>query len=232
MGPPTASSADQHSADQHEVDEAAGAEADPIASDHRKSPRRRGDALMTAIFEATVAELAENGYAELSMERVASRARASKGSLYRRWPSRAELVGDAMQHQRPHGVEAPDTGNVRDDLLGYLRSLADVFNGATGDAVRGLIAETYRDPELNRMVRIRFIDPGLAQVLDVLRRGAIRGEVRPTALTHRIASVGPGLVRQHFMVYGVPIPDSVVVEIVDEVLMPLISPLPRSTGTR
>jgi len=225
MGAPTASSADQH-----EVDEAAGA--DSTTTDHRKSPRRRGDALMAAIFEATVDELAENGYAELSMERVASRARASKGSLYRRWPSRAELVGDAMQHQRPHGVEAPDTGNVREDLLGYLRSFADVFNGATGDAVRGLIAETYRDPELNRMVRIRFIDPGLAQVLDVLRRGAIRGEVRPTALTHRISSVGPGLVRQHFMVYGVPIPDSVVVEIVDEVLMPLISPRRSSTGAR
>ena len=226
MGAPTASSADQD-----EVDAAACAESDPTATDHRKSPRRRGDALMAAIFEATIAELAENGYAELSMERVATRARASKGSLYRRWPSRAELVGDAMQYLRPHGVEAPDTGNVRDDLLGYLRSLAEVFNGGTGDAVRGLIAETIRDPELNRMVRIRFIDPGLAQVLDVLRKGAIRGEVRPTALTYRIASVGPNLLRQHFMVYG-SIPDSVVVELVDEVLMPLISTGPQSAGTR
>src|SRR5882762_2239569 len=111
----------------------------PSTADHRKAPRRRGEALVAASFEATLVELAEHGYAELSMERVACRARDSKGSLYRRWPSRAELIGDAMQYQRPHGVEAPDTGNVHDDLLGYLRSFAALFNGATGDAVRGLI---------------------------------------------------------------------------------------------
>jgi AcrR family transcriptional regulator len=195
----------------------------PGEPDHRKSPRRRGGALLTAIFEATLAELAESSYAELSMERVACRARASKGSLYRRWPSRAELVGDAMRYHRPEPVQAPDTGNVRDDLLGFLRGMGELINSADGDAVRGLLAEAVRDPELARMVRERFIEPSLAQVLDVLRRGAVRGEVRPAALTHRMATVGPWLLRQHFMIYGGPVPDSVVVEIVDDVLMPIIS---------
>src|SRR5258707_980287 len=54
------------------------------------------------------------------------------------------------------------------------------------------------------------------------RRGALRGEVGPTGLTHRIAGVGPGLIRQQYMVYGAPIPDDVVLELVDSVLMPLI----------
>jgi AcrR family transcriptional regulator len=197
--------------------------------DHRKSSRRRGDALTEAIFEATLAELVDVGYAELTMERVAQRARASKASLYRRWPSRAELVVDAVQFARPRPVEAPDTGNVRDDFLGYLRSLAYLFNAADGEAVRGLIAETARDPELARIVRVRFVDPGVALMLDVLRRGAVRGEVAPSKLTYRMASVGPALLRQHFMVYGPPVVDSVVSEIVDEVLMPLVSA--RYTGT-
>src|SRR5262245_36185475 len=61
------------------------------AVDHRKGPRRRGDALYAAIFEATLDELATVGYAELKMEHIASRAKASKGSLYRRWSCRAEL---------------------------------------------------------------------------------------------------------------------------------------------
>jgi AcrR family transcriptional regulator len=159
---------------------------------------------------------------------VACRARASKGSLYRRWPSRAELVGDALQYHRPKPVQAPDTGNVREDLLGYLRTLAELLNTSDGEAMRGLLAETVRDPELSRMVRERFIEPGLGQALEVLRRGAVRGEVRPGALTHRIASVGPWLLRQHFMVHGAPIPDSVVVEIVDDVLMPIISAARRT----
>jgi AcrR family transcriptional regulator len=198
-------------------------EDDAVAADHRRGPRRRGDALTAAIFDATLAELAEVGYAELTMERVAGRARASKGSLYRRWSNRAELVVDAMHHARPHQIEPPDTGSVREDLLGYLRAVADLLNGADGEAARGLMVESVRDPELMAVVRIRFIDPGIAMVLDVLRRGAVRGEVRPTALTHRIASVGPGLIRQQYMVYGAPIPDEVVLELVDYILMPLIS---------
>ena len=197
---------------------------DGAAADHRKGPRRRGGALTAAIFEATLAELAEVGYAELSMERVATRARASKGSLYRRWSNRAELVVDAMHHANPRHIEAPETGSVREDLLGYLRSIASRLNGADGEAIRGLMVEAVRDPELMAVVRTRFINPGIERALDILRQGAVRGEVRPTALTHRIASVGPSLLRQQFMVYGSPVPDEVLVELVDDVLMPLISP--------
>jgi AcrR family transcriptional regulator len=195
----------------------------PTTSDHRKAPRRRGKALVAAIFEATLVELAEHGYAELSMERVACGARASKGSLYRRWPSRAELIGDALEYNRPKSFDSPDTGNVRDDLLGLLRAMAQRVGAADGDGVRGLLAEAARDPELTKMVQTRFIEPAEAQVMEVLRRGCVRGEVRPSALTHQIAGVGPALLRQQFMVYGAPIPDSVLVEFVDDILMPIIA---------
>lgn len=194
---------------------------DDETTDHRRGPRRRGDALTAAIFAATLAELDEVGYAELTMERVASRAKASKGSLYRRWSNRAELVMDAMRHTRSR-AEPPDTGSVREDLLGYLRRVAELLNGADGEAVRGLMAESVRDPDLMRAARTRFVDPGVTLVLDILRRGAVRGEVRPTALTPLIASVPPGLLRQHFMVYGTPIDDQVLVRLVDEVVMPLV----------
>jgi AcrR family transcriptional regulator len=192
-------------------------------ADHRRGPRRRGDALIVAIFEATLAELAEVGYAELTMERVASRARASKGSLYRRWSSRAELVVDALEHERPHHREVPDTGNIRQDLLSFLGSLMSMHDSPSGEATHGLMVEVIRHPELMREVRLRFIDPTIAQVLDRLRRGVVRGEVRPSALTYRIASLGPALLRQHYLLYGAPIPESVVIEIVDEVLMPLVA---------
>ncbi len=194
--------------------------------DHRKGPRRRGDALYAAIFEATLDELTAVGYAELKMEHVANRARASKGSLYRRWPGRAELVVDAVHYTLPSCGEPPDpdTGSVREDILACLRGFANLLNGASGEAIRGLMAETIRNPDLMEVIRIRFIDPGVSLFLDVLRRGAARGEVRPTALTPRIAAVGPDLLRQHFMVHHAPIPDRVLVEIVDDVIIPLIRP--------
>ncbi|MGH3672040.1 MAG: TetR-like C-terminal domain-containing protein, partial [Pseudonocardiaceae bacterium] len=59
-------------------------------------------------------------------------------------------------------------------------------------------------------------------VLEALRRGAARGEVRPSALTPRIASVGPELLRQHVLVHGTPVPEQVLIEIIDEVVLPLI----------
>jgi AcrR family transcriptional regulator len=192
------------------------------AVDHRKGPRRRGDALYAAIYEATLDELTTVGYAELRMEHVANRARASKGSLYRRWSSRAELVADAVHHALPGCGEPPDTGSVREDILVCLRSFATLLNGASGEAVRGLMAETIRNPDLMEVIRTRFIDPSVGVFLDVLRRGVARGEVRATALTPRIARVGPDLLRQHLLVYPSPISDWVLIEIVDEVIMPLI----------
>ncbi|MGH3777479.1 MAG: TetR/AcrR family transcriptional regulator [Pseudonocardiaceae bacterium] len=192
--------------------------------DHRKGPRRRGDALYAAIFEATLDELTAVGYAELKMEHVANRAHASKGSLYRRWSSRAELVADAVHYTLPGCSEPPNTGNVREDLLTCLRGFANLLNGASGEAVRGLMAETIRNPDLMEVIRIRFIDPGVSLFLDVLRRGVVRGEVRTTALSRRIASVGPDLLRQHFLAHSSPIPDRVLVEIVDDVIIPLVRP--------
>jgi AcrR family transcriptional regulator len=192
--------------------------------DHRKGARRRGDALHAAIFEATLDELTAVGYAELKMEHVANRARASKGSLYRRWASRAELVADAVHHTIPSCAERPDTGSVREDLLGCLRGFATLLNGPSGEAIRGLMADTIRNPDLMEVVRVRFIDPGVGLFLDVLRRGAARGEVRTTALTPRIASLGPDLLREYFLVHRPPIPDKALVEMVDEVIIPLIRP--------
>jgi AcrR family transcriptional regulator len=194
------------------------------AIDHRKGPRRRGDALHAAIFEATLDELTAVGYAELKMEHVAHRARASKGSLYRRWTSRAELVADAVHYTIPSCAERPNTGSVREDLLGCLRGFATLLNGPSGEAIRGLMADTIRNPELMEVVRARFIDPGVGLFLDVLRQGAARGEVRTTALTPRIASLGPDLLREYFLVHRPPIPDQALVQMVDEVIIPLIQP--------
>lgn len=194
--------------------------------DYRTRSRRRGDALNSAIFAATIAELTEVGYAELTMKGIAHRARASKGSLYRRWPSLAELVVDAISYgtfgDEAPIIEPPDTGSVRDDVLEFMRRFAAKLNGPSGEAIRGLMTEILRDPDLMRVIHNRFIEPVTDFMLEALRRGVVRGEVRPTALTPRVATVGPDLLRHHVLLNGAPIDDAVLVEIVDEVVMPLV----------
>jgi AcrR family transcriptional regulator len=108
-----------------------------MGGDHRKQPRRRGEALNAAIFRATLDELAEVGYAKLTMERVAERARTGKASLYRRWPSRMELAMDAVYHALPDPASPPDTGSLRGDLLALLRRNGELLAGPAGEALRG-----------------------------------------------------------------------------------------------
>ena len=190
--------------------------------DHRKGPRRRGDELNRAIFTAALDELADVGYQRLTMERIAERARTSKASLYRRWPSRVELMLDASLHVFPHVDDLPDTGELRGDLLAALRAMAAVLNSPIGVAARAMIADLDIDREVARQHKERFVERRNELFLDLIRRSAARGEVRPGALTPRVASVGPSLMRDHFLTHATPVTDDVIGEIVDQVLVPLI----------
>jgi AcrR family transcriptional regulator len=199
-------------------------------SDFRRRPRRRGRVLHEAIYQAALDELSEVGYAELTMDRVAARAKASKGSLYRRWPSRVELVVDAIRYAVPQFSPTADIGDLRAELVAQFRQFAEHINGPAGEASRGMIVELMRNPELREAFQKHLIDPVLAPMMEVLRRGVVRGEVRPGALTPTIARVGPTLMRQHVLLYGPPIEDEVLLEIIDEVVLPLVRLEPSPAG--
>jgi AcrR family transcriptional regulator len=184
------------------------------------SVRRRGEALRGAIHAAVLDDIADHGYAGLSIERVAERARTGKGSIYRRWPTRIDLVLDALDHTLPDPDELPDTADVRADLLAVLRRIAAVMRSRHGDAARACLGPGV-DAELGAAIRARLLAPRRAALLAVLRRAAERGQVRTDAVTDRIAELGPTLLHGELMQRGV-IDDDAVVAIVDEVLMPVL----------
>ncbi len=189
--------------------------------DHRKRPRRRGQALNAAIFQATLDELAAGGYATLTMERIAERAQASKASLYRRWPTRMELVMEAVHHIVPDPSSTPDTGNLRGDLLAALRQTATLLAGPAGEALRGLLSDVLRDPASTAEVRRRSPGAGRRTMQEIARRAIERGEIDASAITPRRLEAGHALLRHHFLFNGEPISDDLIVQIVDEVILPL-----------
>jgi AcrR family transcriptional regulator len=191
-------------------------------ADHRTRPRRRGHALDLAILKATIAEIEISGYAGLSMERVAERARASKASLYRRWPSKVELVMDAIYGLLPDPAEAADTGSLRGDLLALLRSAAEMLAGPGGTAIRGLISDALRDPQLADRLRSYTRGRSVAAMNEIVRRATDRRELGPGTITTRQLEAGLWVMRFHFLINGSPISDEVIVEIVDEVVLPLL----------
>lgn len=190
-------------------------------TDHRTLPRRRGDVLNSAIFEATLDELAEVGYTKLTMERVAARAGASKASVYRRWPSRMELVLDAVHHLAPDPTDTPDTGSLRGDALAFMRAAAKLLAGPGGEALRGLLGDALADPSRTLELRRHSRGTGHRIMQEIVQRAVARGEINSAAITPLRLDVAQAMLREQFLFHGPPIPDAVIVEIVDETVLPL-----------
>jgi len=191
--------------------------------------RRRGETLERAIYDAVFDQLQTVGYVGLTMEGVAAGAHTGKAALYRRWPRKEDLVVDALEHALPSPTDLPDHGDVREDLLDLLRRLAAMLNSPTGCALQCLMAEIDRDHPFARLLHQRVKEPRKQMFLNLLRRAADRGQVRPEAASPLVAEVGPALVMQRFLAEGPPVPDDYVVSVVDGVVMPLLR-VPTATG--
>jgi AcrR family transcriptional regulator len=184
--------------------------------------RRRGAALEQAILRAAVEELTEAGYQGLTMDRVARRAGTNKNAIYRRWPNRAALGVAAYRQLATAELEPPDTGELRGDMLALLRRINGDQASPRADILRGLLSSIGDEPELLAELRAQAVDSGSIW-LTILRRAVARGEAAPEALRPRVAGVAIALLRHEFLTRGLAaVPDSVLVEIVDEVYLPLV----------
>ncbi|MFE0461239.1 TetR/AcrR family transcriptional regulator [Kitasatospora sp. NPDC058965] len=192
--------------------------------DETRATRRRGAALEQAILDAAVEELAEVGYQNLTMDGVATRAGTSKNVIYRRWPSRAALCVAAYLKMLPAAPEdTPDTGDLRTDSLALLTRVNDRMSSGIGKILRALLADFEDDPERVRAIRDQLGRASVGPWLTVLARAATRGEVGPAALTPRVATVAVDLLRNEYALNGLTtVPDSTLVEIVDQVYLPLV----------
>jgi AcrR family transcriptional regulator len=197
-------------------------------ADEAAPARRRGAALEQAILRAAADELVEAGYAGLTMDRVAQRAGTNKNAIYRRWPHRAALAVAAYRQMAVATAQPPDTGALRDDALGLLRLANSTWTSPVGAILRSLLAGVADDPELLTLIQERAGDAGSGMWLTVLGRAVARGELRPEALHPRVATVAVALLRNEYVARGIPtVPDDVLVEIIDEVYLPLL----RGRGT-
>ncbi|MFJ2861929.1 TetR/AcrR family transcriptional regulator [Kitasatospora sp. NPDC087314] len=184
--------------------------------------RRRGAALEEAILQAAVAELTESGFAGLTMDKVAARAGTNKNAIYRRWPNRLAL-GIAGYKQLATAVPLPDTGELRGDALELLRQANRHWSSPLGAILRELLVAAGGATEFLAQLQDQSGDAAAAPWLTVLGRAVARGEAAPEALHPRVATVAVVLLRNEFVVRGVPsAPDDVLVEIVDEVYLPLV----------
>jgi AcrR family transcriptional regulator len=196
--------------------------------EHAIRHRRRGAALERAIHEAVLAELSEIGYAGLTIESVAARARTGKASIYRRWPTKQELVMDTFCASFGETLDLLDgalAGSVttRDALVHIGQKMAKIV-GEADEAMRAAACEMNRDPKFAAIFEEQVACPKRMVLLGVLQRGVARGEVRPEAATELFAEILPSMITARLIVQNRPIAEAFLVQVVDDVVMPLLTP--------
>jgi AcrR family transcriptional regulator len=155
--------------------------------------RPRDPRIDGAVLSATVELLAETGYADLSVDAIARRAGTSKPAIYRRWPSKAHLVHEAVF---PIGdaTALPDTGSLARDVREMVRRSADVLTTpAARAALPGLVGEMAADPTLHTALLERFADILSTGLTDRLTDAVARGEARPDTTAGELVEAVAGI---------------------------------------
>jgi AcrR family transcriptional regulator len=184
--------------------------------------RRRGVALEHAILDAALRELVQSGYVGLTMERVARAAGTNKNAVYRRWSSRAALAVAAYRRLAVAELEPPETGDLREDALALLRHINGDLASPRTEILRSLLARATQDAELLVAIRSAGADADVGVWRRIVERAVARGEATSAALHPRVATLPLVLLRNEYVTHGLhPVADSVLVEIVDAVYLPL-----------
>ncbi|MFI1536739.1 TetR/AcrR family transcriptional regulator [Streptomyces anandii] len=142
------------------------------------SPRRRGAARTEELLRVTLDLAAESGYAGLSIEAVSRRAGVGKHTIYRRWPSKAALLLDALNHVWTSDLDYRDTGDIRGDLREqFIRSSSALSQPPIGPIYRAVIAEAQADSALRATLHERFLATVERSTLDRITRAQRTGEL-------------------------------------------------------
>ncbi len=181
--------------------------------------RRRGAELVRDLHAAVLAEVEQCGYAGTTYDRVARRAGTSKPVLYRRWPTKAQMVLDALAATYPAVVAPPDTGSLAGDLKTLLATMRSSVRASGRRTVLSLLAE----PETitGSTVRELLFARGADALEPIVERARRRGELGDSPLPPALVALALDLARHGLLVDGT-LSDQAIDTIVDEIALPLL----------
>ncbi len=187
--------------------------ADPCTEPSPWSPRE------VELLAVTLQLLQEHGYDHLTIDAVASAAHASKATVYRRWPSKAELVLAAFIEGVRQVAVAPNTGTLRGDLL-QLGETCGQHGLEHASTIRAVMVEVSRHPALNDALQEQFLKQRKAMIQHVLQQAVDRGEIRQDVVTDELWDLLPGYLIFRSIIPGRPPTRRTVQALVDGFLIP------------
>ncbi|WP_225840038.1 TetR-like C-terminal domain-containing protein [Streptomyces sp. NK08204] len=146
---------------------------EPVAASRRSkiTPERERE-----FFDAVLDQIRECGYESVTMEGVATTTRCSKSTLYRQWKTKPQFVAAALRANRRVRFAGIDTGSLAEDLRRAARAAGD-WSGKDTKLLQALSHAMTVDQELAQALREALVDPEIAALQEMLRRGVERGEV-------------------------------------------------------
>jgi len=186
--------------------------------------RRRGEELEAALLDAAWEELTEVGFAKLTMESVAARARTGVAVLYRRWPRKDDLMIAAIRHYgQTHPVSIEDTGSLRGDMIALMGAVSDerhTFTAVASATFAGLLADSGLTPA---EVREKVMGGRPLWSQEIFRRAHDRGEIDLGLIPQAVLDMPFDLMRHDLLMTLKRVPEKRILEIVDDLFMPLIA---------
>lgn len=199
--------------------------------------RPRDDAREAAILDATLRVLGEVGYDLLTIDAVATEAKASKATVYRRWNGKAALVVDAMQTlhrgetpEEPAAGMWPDTGSLRGDLVAGCRSFIERLDSDEGKLMLAIMTAQARDPELAVAMRTATCDDKRRACRALADRAIARGELSSTAGVDTFVEVLPAIMFNRLLLSDEPFDDAFIAHVVDDIALPLLGHRPSEAA--
>lgn len=163
--------------------------------------RQRSRAADDAILAATLDVLAAEGYGGLTMSAVIVAAGVSSATLYRRWPTKQQLVAAALASLHSAVVDI-DTGSLEGDIAEFVRSSADTMSVRRADLAEDVAVELRRNPEFRAAVNEKFVVPRLVVLGHILDRARNRGELGPGLSSEMAMSFINGPLHHRVFVMG------------------------------
>jgi len=122
-------------------------------------PGGRTSQVRSAVLDATLNVLAELGYSDLSIERIAEMSGVNKSTIYRRWQTKEAVLAAAVDEVAADVFPLPATGSIEEDLRSFGRLLVDFLtndSSAVAGTVRALFSDAAREPQIAQLKRTFF----------------------------------------------------------------------------
>jgi AcrR family transcriptional regulator len=140
--------------------------------------RPRSERARAAILAAATDLLVSGGIDAVTMEAIASRARVSKSTIYKWWPSRAHVILESFFDRARHTIAVDENASLQEVLTSQVMSLIRLFRDSdAGPLMADLMAASRADPDIRAALEEQWLRPRRQIGASLLRAGIERGEL-------------------------------------------------------